>query len=284
MGKNSRDVYGAAGKTNVLLFNPEDVVLVEDEKHPLYDERVHLPVDEALVLNIMYQGVIEPIVVRKNTENGKTEVVVGRQRTKACREANKRLKAKGEKTIMLPATVRRGEDAKLASVMISENEIRQDDSPITRAKKMARLLEMGCTEDDLAITFGCTKATIKNALGVLDCCAAVRNAVDAEQITVTAAYGLAKLDADEQKKTLEKMVAAGSSAKTKRGKSRAQKEASGRVVGPSKKAIAEYRAEVAHQCDDEDFRKIALPLLDFVLGARKTAPKFFAKEESAAEE
>lgn len=52
MAKNSIEVYGASGKTNVLTFEPEHLHLITDKTHPLYDERVHLPIDEGMVLNI----------------------------------------------------------------------------------------------------------------------------------------------------------------------------------------------------------------------------------------
>ena len=38
MSKNSVDVYGASGKTNALKFDPENLHLVTDKTHPLYDE------------------------------------------------------------------------------------------------------------------------------------------------------------------------------------------------------------------------------------------------------
>lgn len=63
MAKDSKLVYGASGKTNVLTFEPENLHLVTDKTHPLYDERIHLPISEAMVLNIMDRGVLEPIIV-----------------------------------------------------------------------------------------------------------------------------------------------------------------------------------------------------------------------------
>lgn len=68
MAKNSIDVYGASGKTNVLSFEPENLHLVTDKTHPLYDERVHLPIEEGMVLNIAELGVLEPIIVWKDPE------------------------------------------------------------------------------------------------------------------------------------------------------------------------------------------------------------------------
>ncbi|MBN0857258.1 hypothetical protein JTL95_42705, partial [Pseudomonas aeruginosa] len=89
MAKDSKLVYGASGKTNVLTFEPESLHLVTDKTHPLYDERVHLPIDDGIVLNIKELGVLEPIIVWKDPETGLTCVVVGRQRVKHTLEVNK---------------------------------------------------------------------------------------------------------------------------------------------------------------------------------------------------
>ena len=126
MAKNSIDVYGASGKSNVLMFAPEDLHLITEHDHPLYDERVHLPLDEAMVLNIMALGVRQSILVWKDPESGKTLVIAGRQRVKHTLEADKRLAAEGKPTLLVPAV-----DAphQVAAGMISENEIRQADTP-----------------------------------------------------------------------------------------------------------------------------------------------------------
>ena len=96
MAKNSIDVYGASGKTNVLNFEPENLHLVTDKTHPLYDERVHLPIEEGMVLNIAELGVLEPIIVWKDPETGLSCVVDGRQRVRHTLEANKRLLKEGK--------------------------------------------------------------------------------------------------------------------------------------------------------------------------------------------
>ncbi|HHT0475637.1 TPA: hypothetical protein ACTW83_003826 [Klebsiella michiganensis] len=97
MAKNSIDAYGASGKTNVLMFEPENLHIVTDKAHPLYDERIHLPLSEAMVLNIMDQGVLEPIIVWKDPETGLSCVVDGRQR-QVLGEAKPRLKSRKEIT------------------------------------------------------------------------------------------------------------------------------------------------------------------------------------------
>ncbi|MDP1177692.1 ParB/Srx family N-terminal domain-containing protein, partial [Klebsiella pneumoniae] len=74
-----------------MTFEPATLHLGTDKTHPLYDERIHLPIREAMVLNIRDQGVLEPIIVVKDPETGLTCVVDGRQRVRQTLEANKRL-------------------------------------------------------------------------------------------------------------------------------------------------------------------------------------------------
>lgn len=186
MAKNSIDVYGASGKTNALKFDPENLHLVTDKTHPLYDERVHLPIDEGMVLNIKELGVLEPIIVWKDPETGLTCVVVGRQRVKHTIEANKLLLKEGKDPLFVPGVVKRGSANQMAKYMVSENEIRRPDTPLGRAKKMSDALDRGLDEDDIAVLFGCSVQTVRATLSLLDATQAVREAVEAGTVTVSA--------------------------------------------------------------------------------------------------
>lgn len=205
MAKDSKVVYGASGKTNVLMFEPEKLHLVTDKTHPLYDERVHLPIHEPTVVNIMDQGVIEPISVWKDPETGLTCVVVGRQRVKNTLEANKRLLEEGKIPLLVPAVIKRGSAARLAKAMISENEIRQADTSLGRAKKMADALERGYDEEDLALMFGISIPTVRATLSLLDATQAVRAAVESGAVTVTQARQLSSLPPEEQREKVKEI-------------------------------------------------------------------------------
>src|SRR5512137_1971108 len=102
---------GAAARGQTFSYLPEALTLVRDKSHPLYDERVDLPPDEAAVLSIMRHGVIKPITVRKNGYmNGGTaviEVMDGRSTVIAAAEANRRLLKAGRDPILVPAIIRR---------------------------------------------------------------------------------------------------------------------------------------------------------------------------------
>lgn len=212
MPKASRDSLNAKGKRDAYMFDPDDLVLVTDEKSPLFDERVELPLDENLVLNLMFapdgvpQGVLEPILVVRNAETGKVEVMDGRQRVKAAREANKRLKKAGLEQIRVPGMVSRARGHQAMGMLISANEHRQDDSPLGKAKKAQRYLELGRDESEIATLFGISKASVKNLLSLLDAPAAVRNAVESGKISTSDGYKLAKLEPEEAKEKVAELI------------------------------------------------------------------------------
>lgn len=281
MAKNSKDAYGAVGESKVLHFDPGDLLVVDDPKHALYDERVDMPLSAELVANILHHGrVLEPVIVRKNPETGKLEVVAGRQRVRAVREIQKRgdiFKAlperlqqkRGKDAWRVPALIDRAKDDDLAEVMVSENEIRLSDSPMVRAEKMRRLLGRGKTENELTVLFGCSPQTVKNTLGLLDATATVRKAVDSGRISVKAAYSLAKMQPAEQKERVAALLTEAPTTPGKKNKKarRAREIVDGKPVFRSEKDVKKLRDELATtESIKENYRHAALATLDWVMG------------------
>lgn len=244
MAKNSIDAYGASGKTNVLMFEPENLHIVTDKAHPLYDERVNLPIDEGMVLNIKELGVLEPIIVWKDPEKGLTCVVVGRQRVKHTLEANKLLLKEGKTPLLVPGVVKRGSANQMAKYMVSENEIRRPDTPLGRAKKMSDALDRGHDEDDLAVLFGCSVQTVRATLSLLDATQAVREAVESGTITVTQTRQLGALPPEDQRAKVAEIELATAGTKGHE-KSRRQRQ----VLGEAKARI-KSRKEITKALED----------------------------------
>ncbi|KWU16271.1 ParB/RepB/Spo0J family partition protein [Achromobacter xylosoxidans] len=242
MAKKSKDVYGAEGQSNLLNFDPAKLTLVTEENSPLYDARVHLPVDEALARNIDYQGVLEPIAVSKNPETGQTEVVFGRQRVKAARLANEWRRHRGEPERQIPAIVYAGKRQSALDAIASENEARTADSPLGRAEKMRRHLALGKGEDQIAVIYNCTVTTVRDTLALLDSPKAVQNAVEAGQITLTHAKALAKLTPDEQRAKAAELVEAGNGVKPHE---RSRKQAMVMGAAPRLKSRAQIQRALA---------------------------------------
>ena len=262
MAKNSIDTYGAAGKTNLLYFDPDCLHLVTDKAHVLYDERVHSQPNERMVRSIMHKGVTTAIIIAKDPETGRTCVVDGRQRVINAREANRRLIERGEEPIQVPGVVRKfgGSGADLADVMVLTNELREQDTPLNRAKKMQRLSELGRDEEAIGLVFGCTVQTVRSTLALLDCTAAVRDAVEAGKVKLSDAVKLGRLGPEEQRAKVADLVQAGEGAKPHE-RSRKQREVMGDAV-PKMRG----RKEVTARRDDFSVGSAERALLDWVLG------------------
>ncbi|ANN78931.1 ParB/RepB/Spo0J family partition protein [Bordetella flabilis] len=277
MAKNSIDAYGAKGKGNLLSFDPDELVLVTDESNPLYDSRVHLPLDENMVRNIDYQGVLVPIEVTKNPETGEIEVVTGRQRVKNCREANRRRRERGEAMRLIPGFVRklslRERALVLSAATASENAIRQQETPISRAEKMARQLSLGRSEEDIAILFGVKPQTVRESLQLLECCAAVQNAVDAGKIRLAHAKALARMSPEVQRAKVAELIAAGEGVKPHE---RARRQAK---VIDSNKPKARTKKEITQAIEGSTGE--SLHALRWVLGLEPTLPRFAATAQDA---
>jgi len=207
MGLNTKTVYGADGSSNLLTFYPEKLTIVTDPAHPLYDERVNLPLDEAMVLNIMAFGVLVAIMVTRDPDTGSVMVIDGRQRVRHAIEANKRLAAQGRDLILVPASTRKGDnDATLMGMTVATNELRQADPPMVRAAKMQRLKNLGQDDAAVAVAFGCDRKTVENTLALLDCAKPVQKAVEGGFIGMTDVRYLARLTPTQQTAKIEEIV------------------------------------------------------------------------------
>ncbi len=188
---NDNPLRDLGKRTDSYVFDPDKLTIITDPNHALYDERINLPLDEAMVRNIMHYGVRVPVSIR--IEDDKAVVIDGRQRVMHCREANKRLRERGEEPLMVRAMPERMGDAKAAGVMVALNEGKRMDDVLTKASKAARLInEQNYLIEDVATTFLVGESTIRRWLE-LD--AAPENIKDAMRrgLPIGAALDLAKI-------------------------------------------------------------------------------------------
>jgi len=192
-----------AKRGTMFMLEPERLTLVYDKAHPLYDPRVEDEPPESMISNIAMNGVLEPVIVRKN--GNAIEVVAGRGRTKATLEANRRLVAEGKLPIFIPCILKGGTDADLFGIMVSENEIRREDTMIVKGMKARKLLNLGYLPQQIAVTFGVTRQAVDNWLAADELPQEIKDAVESGEISATAAAELAKggQSKDEQVKQFE---------------------------------------------------------------------------------
>jgi ParB family chromosome partitioning protein len=220
--KMGKAPFGAK-RSDVLWLDPEELVLVTDRNSPFFDKRVLWDTNDELVQNMLYkkQGVLEPIIIAK--EANRPIVIDGRQRVKAARKANERLKKQGGIPILVPCILKRGDDEDLFDMSISTNELRTQDSPIDKARKLKIILNSGKSYADAAKIFGVSVTTIYNWEKLIGINEEVKKAVKDGKISSTKAAELSNLPRTEQAKN----IAAASKKKVK--KSRSAKEIRGKL-------------------------------------------------------
>jgi ParB family chromosome partitioning protein len=238
MGNERAKRMGASRQISVPMIDPAKLTLVYDKKHPLYDPRVEWPVNEKLVCNMVRtKRVRVPLHVRENgkKEDGTInwEVVEGRQRVKACIEANRRLVEAGEDPIEVMILTEKGdEDKLLADVVISLNEHRVGNTPMYRAKMVLRLEEKGYSKADIAdIMGGVTTQTIDGLLNLFKLSKKWQNAVDSGQVTIDLSKSVINMPREEQDEALDKLLEGGGSLKGKKGRAKLANATSGKVGG-----------------------------------------------------
>ena len=273
--KDARKTHGAEKKGDIFYIDPEKLTLVTDPESDAYDRRVHDEPSEKFILNVMHYGVQTPIKVRRNTESGETEVLWGRGRTKALREANKRLIKRGEDPKLMPfVVVRSARGAELVGMIISENEQRRPDTAMNRAEKAARMIDRGASHEDAAIALGLETGQVKNLLALLGAPKFVRHAVEAEQVTLSNGIKAAKLaekeGPDAGRKLIEKLIehAPRTPGKKRSSNSRKAREiVDGAPVMRGKKEVAELRDMLARAGGDP-LAAAWVEALEWVLGER----------------
>jgi ParB family chromosome partitioning protein len=179
-------------------------------EHLLWDERTKLPIDEAMVVNIMAVGVRVPISVsvHGSGESKSALVVDGRQRVRHAREANKRLAQLGEPLIRVPVVAEKGMNERLQDILaISLNAIRQDDPVMVKSAKASRMKDRGHSADEIALAFGVTAQTVMLWLAINGLTGVVKKAISDGKIRPTAAGKLSTLTPEEQKTALAELLA-----------------------------------------------------------------------------
>jgi ParB family chromosome partitioning protein len=207
----------------LVQVNPVKLRIVTDPSHPLFDERALDAVDLRMAASVGAMGVLEPVIVTPADGKGIHTVIAGRQRVKALIKANEiREKAKQKKRFC-PCIVREDSGAELEGIVITENEIRKDDPPMLKARKVKRFIDRAVAEHKLtekdakvkaALFFGLkitngTSQSVDNYCRILSTTEKVQAAVDKGIINSTVALQWYKLPAEEQDKKVaeaEKVV------------------------------------------------------------------------------
>jgi len=142
-----------------------------------------------LALSIAEHGVVQPIIVRK-TSDEKYELVAGERRWRACIIA-------GIKNI--PAVIKKLTDAETREIALIENIQREDLNPLEEALAYKTLMdEHGLTQDDLSRRVGKSRPFIANSVRLLVLPGEVKEMLVGGKLTPGHARALLSLTKDSE--------------------------------------------------------------------------------------
>jgi ParB family chromosome partitioning protein len=202
--------YQGASRSDGFTGDPSIFTIITDKEHPLYDERIEIPLDEpklaALVESVYEYGVKKQIHVLRDGD--KLLVKDGNQRVRAATEANKRRKQSGFDPIQIPFKVVRDADGESQSEKATMN-IHVSSPPMMTARLALRLEKNGRSREQIAVALGCTTTMVENYLKLFDCAPEVQKAVEERKVPPTVARKLAELPREKQKAALDEMLEKG---------------------------------------------------------------------------
>jgi ParB family chromosome partitioning protein len=153
-----------------------------------------------LMESIREHGIIQPLIVRR--VDGKLELIAGERRFRASREL-------GLKEV--PVIVREASDKDVLEMALIENLQREDLNPIEEARAYERLSrEFSMKQEDIAKRVGKNRATVANAIRLLDLAMSVQDMVSGGKITTGHAKVLLTLkSADAQVRAADEILKKG---------------------------------------------------------------------------
>jgi ParB family chromosome partitioning protein len=160
---------------------------------------------EELVDSIRQRGIIQPLIVRQIS--GRFELIAGERRWRAAKEVG---------LSEAPVIVRQATDLEVLELSLIENLQRADLNPIEEAQAYARLAgEFGMRQEDIAQKVGKSRASVANAMRLLDLDSQVQTWVVQDLLSVGHAKVLLGLKAhDEQRLLAEKILRQSSTVRT----------------------------------------------------------------------
>lgn len=274
--------YGAVTRGQTFVYAPEDIVMITDPGHELYEPSVLREPSEEFIASVMEFGVLEPVIVRRNGTKADgtavVELVDGRMRIKAARIANKRRLAVGKDPIFVEAKLVRGlKNGRAESVMIHLNTQRRVEDLVTMAELLRRYLAHGHTEAEARVAFPGKSRGYKVLCEVMEMNDALKTALASHKITLDAARRLSCLPEQKQAEALDQLLT------LSKGKTRgavAQKaldQAAPNTPRRPAKPKLRSRAVVLKAIDGAalmartDYQKGVLDALEWLLGKKECA-------------
>ncbi|MEN6371308.1 MAG: ParB/RepB/Spo0J family partition protein [Armatimonadota bacterium] len=170
-----------------IVFNPyQPRKSIDDEKF------------QDLVRSVRLHGILQPIVVRANSD-GTYELVAGERRLRAATAAG---------LSRIPATIKEYTNEQSLVVALIENLQREDIGPLEAALAYKRLIdEFSLNQDDVAFRIGKSRPSVTNTLRLLNLPEEIQRSLGSGQISEGHARSLLSVnDADRQRSICQRII------------------------------------------------------------------------------
>lgn len=178
------------------------IVAIEKIERGRYQPRLHFDQDalNTLAESIKQQGILQPLVLRKQSDNS-FELIAGERRWRAAQLAG---------LDVVPAVVREMDDETAAAVALIENIQRENLGPLEEAKGFKRLIdEFTLTHQQVADVVSRSRVMVSNLLRLLDLDDSVKQQLEANKIQMGHARAILALPAHKQSAIAEQVEAQG---------------------------------------------------------------------------
>lgn len=153
---------------------------------------------EQLAHSVQRQGVLQPIIVRPNAEGG-FDLIAGERRWRAAQIAG---------LLKIPAIVREISDDHVLEIALIENLQREELNPVEEANAYQALIDrFDLTQQEIADRVGKQRATVANALRLLNLAADVQEMIKAGQLSAGHAKALAAITVVKEQVELARRIA-----------------------------------------------------------------------------
>lgn len=227
LGRGLDAIFGSGGvdlkakpMTEMIELELDRITPNPDQPRTEFDEET---LDE-LALSIRQLGIIQPITVRKRSDNSYT-IISGERRWRAARRAGLE---------RLPVYIREVDDEQLHAMALVENIQRQDLNAIEIALGMQRLIdECNLTQDALSERVGKKRSSVANYLRLLKLPNEIQLALKEGLISMGHAKAIAGAPDEEQLRLLKKTLKRSLSVRQTEELVRSLSEASERAARPT---------------------------------------------------
>jgi len=223
LGERTPAASPAAAGNRALLICAVDEIRPSPGQPRIRIDEPHL---EELAASIRQQGIIEPLLVRRDPSGAGFILIAGERRWRAAQRAGLR---------ELPVVVREATPREAFELALVENLQRQDLDPVEEALAYRQLVdEHGLTQERVAERVGKERSTVANAIRLLGLPDGVRRLLESGQLTAGHAKALLALRSPERMLGIaEEVVRRGLSVRATEALVRADGRVPPRAAAPS---------------------------------------------------